>query len=618
MNKRVKLLVILICVTMLVASMSVGFAACDSAESAARKLNELADETALFLLGNDANSWNTLSINPKESFGYERSSEPKWYSYSRITDTDIKEIRYAFNYLNKKLSKIKSSKLSGSDLATYYTLKQTLSSYIDYYGSEYAKDFQLIDGGYINSQGGYVADFTSAVENYALRNQDDVQDLLSMTLSCKDSFATYLDYARDRAESGYPLYDSSINGMIEYLDEVSAQGDNYYLYDYVNGRIDGSAFLSDSEKINYKDKFRIALNGSFMPGVKALARGLTNYRGYVKTTNKSYLAAYGNKGKELYKWLFANKTGADIDLETAYLKLFAAYDRYNTQAQAILEEIESIKDTNTAVYDEFNAYASGEKKLLDLTDPEEILSYLKTAANDIVPRLNTMPEIDFKYMDDTVAKRTPTIAYYILSPVDEQNSTEHITLNPYYIENMPEEILLTTIAHEGYPGHLYAYVNAKEKGASLISSVMTSKAFSEGWAVYAQITLLQNIAASSQDDALVKFCMYSYSDTVADYILAVIMDMQINYLGVSVQDYIANGMDEDSVRHTMELVMESPAMYVPYGYGIFAMLDLHDKAKSALGDKYNEVEYNGVLISDGMGPALTRAEQLTQEYIKSK
>ena len=60
--------------------------------------------------------------------------------------------------------------------------------------------------------------------------------------------------------------------------------------------------------------------------------------GYVKTTNKSYLAAYGNKGKELYKWLFANKTGADIDLETAYLKLFAAYDRYNTQAQAILEE----------------------------------------------------------------------------------------------------------------------------------------------------------------------------------------------------------------------------------------------------------------------------------------
>ena len=95
-------------------------------------------------------------------------------------------------------------------------------------------------------------------------------------------------------------------------------------------------------------------------------------------------------------------------------------------------------------------------------------------------------------------------------------------------------------------------------------------------------------------------------------------DMQINYLGVSVQDYIANGMDEDSVRHTMELVMESPAMYVPYGYGIFAMLDLHDKAKSALGDKYNEVEYNGVLLSDGMGPALTRAEQLTQEYIKSK
>ena len=221
-------------------------------------------------------------------------------------------------------------------------------------------------------------------------------------------------------------------------------------------------------------------------------------------------------------------------------------------------------------------------------------------------------------MDDTAGKRTPVIAYYILSPLDETDSTEHITLNPYYIQNSPDEVLLATMAHEGYPGHLYAYVNAKEKGASLMSTLMSVKAFSEGWAVYAQITLLKNIADSTQDTALKKFCEYTYSNTVANYLIAVIMDIQINYLGVSVQDYVGMGMDEDYVRNLMELIMEDPTMYVPYGYGIYSMLNLHDKAKSALGDKYNEVEFNGALLSDGMGPALSRAEQITSDYIKSK
>ncbi|MDE6549973.1 MAG: DUF885 domain-containing protein [Clostridia bacterium] len=618
MKKRLKLLIILTCVIMIAVCMSVGFTACDSEAAASRKLNELANETALFLLGNDAYSWNTLSVNPQQSYGYERYGDPKWYSYSPLTDSDVKDIRYAFNYLNKKFAKIKVAKLHDADVATYYSLKHALNTYTQYYGSDYVKEFSLIDSGYINSQGGYVADFTSMAENYSLRNKDDIQDLLSMFLSCKDAFSTYIDYARDRVSAGYPLYDSSINSMIEYLDEVVDMGDSYYLYDYTYDRIDGLSFLSDSEKTNYKNSFRIAINDSFMSGVRTLSSGLASYRGNVKTTNKSYLASYGNIGKELYSWLFNSRTGADTEISSAYLGLCAAYEKYGMQAEAIADEIDAVKDTNAALYNEFYAYVDGDKKPLGLTDPEEILSYLKSAAKDIVPDLISQPNIDLKYMDDTAGKRTPVIAYYILSPLDETDSTEHITLNPYYIQNSPDEVLLTTMAHEGYPGHLYAYVNAKEKGASLMSTLMSVKAFSEGWAVYAQITLLKNIADSTQDTALKKFCEYTYSNTVANYLIAVIMDIQINYLGVSVQDYVGMGMDEDYVRNLMELIMEDPTMYVPYGYGIYSMLNLHDKAKSALGDKYNEVEFNGILLSDGMGPALSRAEQITSDYIKSK
>ena len=63
--------------------------------------------------------------------------------------------------------------------------------------------------------------------------------------------------------------------------------------------------------------------------------------------------------------------------------------------------------------------------------------------------------------------------------------------------------------------------------------------------------------------------------------------------------------------------MENPALYIPYGYGSCVMLTLHDEAKAALGRNYNEVEFNGYLLSEGTA-TLTRAKELTDEYVASK
>jgi len=45
-----------------------------------------------------------------------------------------------------------------------------------------------------------------------------------------------------------------------------------------------------------------------------------------------------------------------------------------------------------------------------------MLDYLKVAATDIVPELNTEPQIYFRQMDDTVGMVTNTLAYYLRSP----------------------------------------------------------------------------------------------------------------------------------------------------------------------------------------------------------
>ena len=79
-------------------------------------------------------------------------------------------------------------------------------------------------------------------------------------------------------------------------------------------------------------------------------------------------------------------------------------------------------------------------------------------------------------------KVSNAVAYYMKSALDNTGS-EYITLNPVKLGSSTSNDVLGTLAHEGYPGHLYAYVYSKELGLSNIATVMTSTAHGEGWAL---------------------------------------------------------------------------------------------------------------------------------------
>ncbi|MDE5593053.1 MAG: DUF885 domain-containing protein, partial [Clostridiales bacterium] len=460
---------------------------------------------------------------------------------------------------------------------------------------------------YISSEGGYVADFAQSFENFEFRSEKDVSHLLTITQSTEKVFETYLNFARDRAASGHPLYDYTVNSMRDYLDDVYKKGDEFYLYELAEKKIDDATFLNESTKTEYKSDYKAAIHDNYMAGVKTLYDGLEAYIGKAKNPKKSYLAAAGNAGTAYYEWLFRQKTGiAGANLTNVYQELVAANDEYGNKRNAIKAEIDALKETEPETYAEFEEYRTETKVLLGLTDPDEILEYLKVAAKDIVPDLKTQPDIGFKYMDDTVAGISNAVAYYMRTPLDLTDSSEKITLNNFQMERRPSE-MITTIAHEGYPGHLYAYVNAKENGASLLSNCTNTLAFSEGWANYVELVLLDNIAKTS-NKAAAKYCEYLKYSTLYGYTNSLITDMSINYFGVDISQHV-----DDEV---IQMFTENPAVYVPYGYGMYTMYNLHEKAKTELGDKYDEVAFNGALLSEGFGPTLTRAKEITDEYIR--
>lgn len=579
-------------------------------------MRELSDMFAVSMIGNDVFAWNVFSLTPEESFGYERYGTPSWYSYSETTQKDMDDAKELLSLYRRELDKFDLSDLDKADADTYRAMDYVLDTYETRFGSRYAVDFSLMSASYISSEGGYVADFASSVENFEFRSKQDVQDLLEITLSTKDAFGTYLDYAQAREDAGFPLYDVTITAMQDYLNSVYEQGDGYYLYSVIDTKLDKAEFLSESDKTSYKADFKDAFTDRFMSGVRDLSVGLDEYKGNVETTQKSYLASYGSAGKAYYKWLFQDRTGMVIsDFKTVYNDMVDAFNEYLDGLVALEGEIEALKNSDPATYAEVQEFLNGERLLLGLSDPAEMMEYLKTAAVKIVPELKSAPEIDFKYMDDTVAQISNTSAYYLKSPIDQENAPEHITINGYIAETNPYE-LLPTIAHEGYPGHLYAYVYAKENGMSLLASSMGCLAFSEGWSKYVEWALMDVISSETDDKATKLYCEYYQYNSVVNYISMALYDLQVNYFGYTVQDYVDMGESEEFGRMLVETVMEIPAVYIPYGYGYYYMLDLHDRAKEALYENYDEVEFNGKLLSEGFGPTLERASKITDEYIK--
>ncbi len=571
---------------------------------------------AVALMGNDAISWNVFSVTPNTSYGYEKSGEYSWYSYTTATQADMDDSYGVFKSFDDELKKINVKNLSEADAVTYRNLQYTVTSYKNYYGSQYALDFVLIGGDYISSFGGYVAEFTSSVENYAFRKENDVKNLLTITESAKDAFKTYLDFASDRIEAGYPLYDKTIEAMQKYLTEITELGDDYYLFEFIDNKIDKAEFLSDAQKAAYKSQYKAALTDSFMAGVAELNGGLDRYKGYVKEFDRSYLAAYGEAGQAYYQWSFEHKTGNfNANIQSVAAELTAEYLSLADEVDEVLEYVESAEETDKALYDEFNAYMDGSKKILDLDTPEKMLAYLKTAAKDIVPDLATEPNIAVKYMDDTVAKISNASAYYLLSPLDENNSAENITINGYYYDNNPEEVLLLTLGHEGYPGHLYQHVKTKEQGAGLLTVISRASAFSEGWAVYVELALLDHIAATADSEALQLFCYYYSANVRMGYYAAVINDIWINYYGYTVDDLMQDESDKDGAIAIIGSLMELPTTYVSYGYGVYAINGEHERAKKALGKAYDEAELNSCLLSEGY-ITLARAKEIVDNYIR--
>ena len=189
-------------------------------------------------------------------------------------------------------------------------------------------------------------------------------------------------------------------------------------------------------------------------------------------------------------------------------------------------------------------------------------------------------------------------AFYMIPAID--NIGENVIyINQGHMGN--DLTLFTTLAHEGYPGHLYQTVFYESTDPDPIRSLMDFGGYVEGWATYAEMGSYY-LAPLSREQAVI--LQKNSSIILGLYALA---DMGIHYDGWSRMDAIAffsnyGITDADTVEEIYELIIGSPANYLKYYIGYVEFLELKKDWVEEKGEKFSQKEFHEAVLEVGPAP----------------
>ena len=478
--------------------------------------------------------------------------------------------------------------------------------------NKYTEEMNYMTNGYLGSYLGYQANLPLELSEYKFYTEQDVIDFLGYLADAPDAFKSYYDFTVKQAEKGYGMINVAIDNVISQCEKFVEIKEENYLIDIFNDKVDLCDFLDDAKKEEYKAKAKELIQGPLTDAYAYIQENLPALKD--KAIHQGGLAQFGDEGKELYEIMLQGELGykdltGDEAIEYIEEKLEFYYDKLNNYG-------ERVNNLSTVDYRAFFNVYQGVKQYSNYKY-EELLGYFQSVADKFVPSLNTQPEISINYVPKSLEENFSPACYFV-SPLDVKNK-ESIYLNGKYTTDY--NYVFTTMAHEGYPGHLYQYCYAKELDIHDVRKVIRNSGYTEGWATYMEFNALDfatNIYSKGEKLAV----QYIEASDILNGLLSVRFDLAIHYEGMTLteltmwmNDFFDDGTytDADLVDSYNQLV-EIPTNSVQYFYAHALILDMYDEAKEELGDSFNEVAFNKCLLDYGALP-LEMVEAKVDEFI---
>lgn len=478
--------------------------------------------------------------------------------------------------LKKKLNQFNPRKLTKDQRLTY----QILYSYID---TEMTSEGLELYTQPLTTTIGIQAQLPVLFAEYAFYKKDDVDHYLSLLSTIDDYYSQILEFEKQKSEAGLFMSDSAADHVLKSCEAYLIQPDHSFLSETFNTRIDALNDLTPEEKAAYKEKNLKVLEEHFVPAYKNLINGITALMGTGK--NDKGLSWYP-EGKKYFEYLVNSNTGTSYDSVDSLKKAI------EKQITSDIKALGQITKDNPKVLDQLDTYS------FNVTKPEDILESLKSQITKDFPEL-PKNQYTVKYVPKAL-ESSLSPAFYLVPPIDRyEDNIIYINGNPRF----QNDDLYTTLAHEGYPGHLYQNVYFLSKSPNDLRSILSFSSYSEGWATY--VENYSYTLDNGLDPDLGKLLAHNSAVTLGIYAY---LDICINYEGWDKEQtakYLStfyNVEKTDIVDSIYNSLVENPTNYMEYYVGYLEIMEMRNAAEKILKDKFNLKEFHTFLLDIGPAP----------------
>lgn len=476
------------------------------------------------------------------------------------------------NYLSG-LSSFSYTELTLNQQLTYDILENYFQLQLD------MADMYLYDE-LLRPSTGVQAQLPILYEEYSFNSKKDVEDYLKLLALTDEYFDQIISFEKEKADAGLFMSDFACQNIINQCNAFIADSDNHYLIETFNTRIDKLTGLTQSEKDHYRLQNEKMLREHIFPAYENLAAALTDLLG--SGTNENGLC-YFPEGKQYYEYLLAYNTGASESVKT--LENMISNERVK-----VLQESSDLTTENPELWE------LASEATLTPTDSATTLNHLKEVMLDDFP---APPETGYtvNYIDDCVADYLAP-AFYVIAPIDDYSH------NSIYINETTDTTNIsyfTTLAHEGFPGHLYQTVMTYESGIEPVRSILNYSGFVEGWATYVEF---QSYHYAGLDNDVATILELNQDATLSLYAST---DIGIHYEGWTLEDtkkfWNNYGItNDDAIESIFELIVEEPTHYLKYYIGFLKFEELKKETSLKNIKDYNDKSFHQAVLSIGPAP----------------
>lgn len=555
-----------------------------------------------------------------------------------------------------QLQSLDTSKLSDHTRFTHGLLKSTLENSLALNAFPYYEEP-------LSPSSGMQSQLPILLAEYTFRSLRDVEDYLALLDQTDEYFEAILVFEQEKADAGLLMPSVSLKKVIEQCDTIlnkeELNAGTHFLQTTFVERLEplvAEGIISSKEATSYQAQNDRLLRTVMLPAYEALGDGLL-----VLEDPTIPLAGLASKpeGTSYYEQLVISQTGSYRSIEEIRQMVIK---QFNLEYQAMKEILLEHPQLATI------SYSTMLEENFPLQNAAQMLADLQQRMTDDFPALDEnepLPSVAIKPVSANLQDYCAP-AFYLTPPLDDTSS------NAIYINEKSTAAgveLYTTLAHEGYPGHMYqsVYHNRNMMGDedaqnNYIRELLWYGGYLEGWALYVeflsydyaeelcveaagigtavgqtsngeaaggQVSGEENVATAVPSEntqasgstpeielqtAALEMTKHDRSLMLSLYSL---LDIMIHYENASQDDIrVLLGRlgitNESSIAAVYEYIVEEPTNYLKYYLGYLEILELKEQAKELWGEDYSDYRFHTFFLECGPADFKTLGECLVQ------